>query len=117
MTTKKGDDNRTSITIQSVTSVSHVANEMKLMNTQQYVKMRNDAFINDGLTPTEYDYDVNGTSHEEDGDTTVSVVDTINQELEVEEETLRMLMGYSLSTPKTIRCFDVSERPAIPSVV
>ena len=61
ITTKKGDNNRTSVAIQSVTSVNNVANEMKLMNTQQYVKMRNDAFINDGLTPTAYDYDVNGT--------------------------------------------------------
>lgn len=33
------------------------------------------------------------------------------------EETLRMLMGYSLSIPKTIRCLEVSDRPVIPSVV
>jgi TonB-linked SusC/RagA family outer membrane protein len=61
ITTKKGNSDKTSLAIQSITSVSRVTNKMKLMNTSQYLKMREDAFANDGLTPSEYDYDANGT--------------------------------------------------------
>lgn len=33
------------------------------------------------------------------------------------EETERMIMGYSMSVPKQIRCLDVPDRPPIPSLV
>ena len=61
ITTKRGNSDRTSLAIQSVTSVSSVAHQMKLMNTNQYLKMREAAFFNDGATAGAYDYDVNGT--------------------------------------------------------
>ena len=59
ITTKSGRTDKTSVSVQSVTSVSSIANEMKLMNTSQYLTMRRDAFTNDGLEPTEYDFDLN----------------------------------------------------------
>jgi len=61
ITTKKGAADQTSFSLQSTTSVSSVTGQMDLMDTQQYLKMRRDAFANDGIEPTEYDYDVNGT--------------------------------------------------------
>ncbi len=61
ITTKKGVADKTSFSLQSTTSVSTVTGQMNLMDTQQYLKMRRDAFTNDGIEPTEYDYDVNGT--------------------------------------------------------
>jgi TonB-dependent starch-binding outer membrane protein SusC len=37
-----------------------VARETKVMNTEQYLRMREAAYKNDGTTPAPYDYDVNG---------------------------------------------------------
>jgi len=62
ITTKKGSADKTSFSLQSTTSVSSVSRYMDLMDTQQYLQMRRDAFANDGIT--EYPanaYDVNGT--------------------------------------------------------
>jgi len=62
ITTKKGSSDKISIAVQSTTSVSSVSKYMDLMNTEQYLRMRRDAFANDGVTtyPTNA-YDVNGT--------------------------------------------------------
>ncbi len=62
ITTKKGSSDKTTFSMQSVTSISTVPKFINLMNTQEYLKMRRDAFANDGIT--EYPanaYDVNGT--------------------------------------------------------
>ena len=62
ITTKKGSSDKTTFSLQSTTSVSTVSKFMDLMNTEQYLKMRRDAYANDGIT--EYPanaYDVNGT--------------------------------------------------------
>ncbi|MBA5791560.1 SusC/RagA family TonB-linked outer membrane protein [Flavobacterium sp. xlx-214] len=62
ITTKKGTSDKTTFAVQSTTSVSTVAKFMDLMNTEQYLQVRHDAFKNDGIT--EYPknaYDVNGT--------------------------------------------------------
>ena len=62
ITTKKGSADKTTFSLQSTTSVSMVSKFMDLMNTQQYLQMRRDAFANDGIT--EYPanaYDINGT--------------------------------------------------------
>jgi len=62
ITTKKGSPDKTSFSLQSTTSVSSVSRYMDLMNTQQYLQMRRDAFANDGITEyTANAYDVNGT--------------------------------------------------------
>jgi len=61
ITTKKGSSDKTTFSVQSTTSVSMVSKFMDLMNTQQYLQMRRDAYANDGIT--EYPanaYDVNG---------------------------------------------------------
>ncbi len=62
ITTKKGKADKTSFTVSSSTAFSKVASKMKLMNTEQFNQMRDEAFANDGIT--EYPanaYDMNGT--------------------------------------------------------
>ncbi|MFA4870186.1 MAG: SusC/RagA family TonB-linked outer membrane protein [Pedobacter sp.] len=62
ITTKKGSSDKTTLSVQSTTSVSTVSKFMDLMDTQQYLQMRRDAYANDGVT--EYPanaYDLNGT--------------------------------------------------------
>jgi TonB-linked SusC/RagA family outer membrane protein len=62
ITTKKGKAGKTTFNITASTAVGTVTRFLKLMDTPQYLAMRKQAFINDGLT--EYgplDYDVNGT--------------------------------------------------------
>ena len=62
ITTKKGKVGATSFTINSATSIGSVTRTPKLMNTQQYLAMRREAFANDGITVyPDYAYDVNGT--------------------------------------------------------
>lgn len=62
ITTKKGRNGKTSFTINSQTSMSKVANFAKLMNTEQFNKMREIAIENDKLTPNipKTEYDING---------------------------------------------------------
>ncbi|MCK0115094.1 SusC/RagA family TonB-linked outer membrane protein [Gelidibacter sp. F63206] len=63
VTTKKGHyANKTNISINTNYTMSHAASKIKLMNTQQYLEMRQQAFANDGID--EYPstaYDINGT--------------------------------------------------------
>lgn len=62
ITTKKGKTGKTAITVKATTGVGTVTKFMKLMNTQQYLDMRRQAFANDGITTyPPYAYDVNGT--------------------------------------------------------
>ncbi|RKR05150.1 TonB-linked SusC/RagA family outer membrane protein [Flavobacterium sp. 90] len=62
ITTKKGKGGKTALTVKSTTGVGTVTRLMKLMNTQEYLAMRRQAFKNDGLSlyPS-YAYDINGT--------------------------------------------------------
>lgn len=62
ITTKKGKAGKTTFTVTASTGAGTVTRFLKLMDTQQYLAMRKQAFISDGLT--EYgplDYDINGT--------------------------------------------------------
>ncbi|AWK04816.1 SusC/RagA family TonB-linked outer membrane protein [Flavobacterium crocinum] len=62
ITTKKGKAGRTKFTLSSSTGAGKATKFMKLMDTQQYVAMRKQAFINDGITTYgASDYDINGT--------------------------------------------------------
>lgn len=62
ITTKKGKQGETRFSVQGYTSLGKVTNTMDLMNTQQYLTMRAEAFANDGITQyTESAYDINGT--------------------------------------------------------
>lgn len=62
VTTKKGHyANKTTFSINTNYAMSQAASKMKLMNTQQYLEMRQQAFANDGIA--EYPataYDING---------------------------------------------------------
>jgi TonB-dependent starch-binding outer membrane protein SusC len=49
ITTKKGSAGRTNIDVTAQTGFGHVANKMKMMNTQQYLMMRKEAYTNDGI--------------------------------------------------------------------
>jgi TonB-linked SusC/RagA family outer membrane protein len=62
ITTKKGKAGKTYFTVSSSTAFSKVGSKMKLMNTEQFNQMRDEAFANDGVT--EYPanaYDMNGS--------------------------------------------------------
>jgi TonB-linked SusC/RagA family outer membrane protein len=62
ITTKKGKAGDTRFTINSSSSFGTVTKTPKLMNTQQYLAMREQAFANDGVTSYPANaYDVNGT--------------------------------------------------------
>lgn len=62
ITTKKGKEGKTNFNINTYTGVGSVTRKLKLMNTEQYLTMREQAFINDGITEFPfYAYDVNGT--------------------------------------------------------
>jgi TonB-linked SusC/RagA family outer membrane protein len=61
ITTKRGKAGETKVDLDVSSGVSSVANQLPLLNTQQYLQMRHEAFKNDGAVPQSYDYDVNGT--------------------------------------------------------
>lgn len=62
ITTKKGKKGKTNFSINSYTGVGSITRKLKLMNTEQYLIVREQAFANDGFTEYPfYAYDVNGT--------------------------------------------------------
>jgi len=61
ITTKKGKAGKTTFSATVMNGIGRVTRFANLMNTQQYLAMRNEAFANDGITPGPTDYDVNGT--------------------------------------------------------
>lgn len=62
ITTKKGKAGVTTFTVNSSTGVGTVTQTPELMNTEQYLAMRREAFANDGVTDyPSFAYDVNGT--------------------------------------------------------
>jgi len=50
ITTKRGKSNITSINMSLSTGISKVNNKLDLLNTQQYIALRRQAYANDGLT-------------------------------------------------------------------
>ncbi len=61
ITTKKGKSGKTKFSIQAATTVGNAVSKLKVLNTQQYLAMRQEAFANDGITEYPADaYDVNG---------------------------------------------------------
>jgi len=62
LTIKRGKAGKTKITAGVSAGSGHVTRFMDLMNTQQYLDMRRQAFANDGITTIPaYAYDINGT--------------------------------------------------------
>ncbi|MDN5211969.1 SusC/RagA family TonB-linked outer membrane protein [Fulvivirgaceae bacterium BMA12] len=60
ITTKKGKAGKTKLDIDVSSGIGTVANRFDLLNTQQYLEMRNEAFFNDGIEPGSRDHDLNG---------------------------------------------------------
>lgn len=61
ITTKKGKVGPTKVSFLFQSGWSKVPYKMNLLNTKEYLQMRREALINDGLTPSEFDWDLNGT--------------------------------------------------------
>ncbi|MCE3074162.1 SusC/RagA family TonB-linked outer membrane protein [Chryseobacterium gwangjuense] len=62
ISTKKGKSGKTEVSITSTYGLGDVSRSPKMMNTQQYLQMRKDAFANDGITTYPVNaYDINGT--------------------------------------------------------
>jgi TonB-linked SusC/RagA family outer membrane protein len=62
ITTKKGKEGKTRFSISSSTGIANIARKLDLLNTEQYLAMRREAFANDGISEyPENAYDVNGT--------------------------------------------------------
>src|SRR5690606_2597287 len=62
ITTKKGKQGGTKFSISSSTGVGSITRQRDLMNTEEYLEMRREAFINDGITTYPANaYDINGT--------------------------------------------------------
>lgn len=62
VTTKKGKEGKTTFSFSALTGAGTVTSYMKLMNTEQYLTMRRQAFANDKITAYPANaYDVNGT--------------------------------------------------------
>ena len=61
ITTKRGKAGKTRFDANVYDGEDRITRTVPMMNITQYLKMRNEAFINDGATPQSYDVDVNGT--------------------------------------------------------
>jgi TonB-linked SusC/RagA family outer membrane protein len=59
--TKHGEPGKPRINAGYTQGFSRVAGHIDLLNTRQYLEMRNEALKNDGKTPSSTDYDINGT--------------------------------------------------------
>ena len=60
--TKKGKKGKTQFSFNTYTGAGTLTRRLKLLNTQQYLEMREEAFANDGITSLpSWAYDVNGT--------------------------------------------------------
>lgn len=62
ITTKKGKSGKTVFSVNASIGVASITKKLDLMNTQEYLAMRAQAFVNDGITSyPDYAYDSNGT--------------------------------------------------------
>lgn len=61
ITTKKAQGGeRTSVNMMAYTGIGRIVNRIDLLNTEEYLTMRREAFKNDGIEPADYDFDING---------------------------------------------------------
>jgi TonB-linked SusC/RagA family outer membrane protein len=60
ITTKKGTPGKTNLAIDLYRGWGKVASKMDLLNTDQYMEMRHEAFRNDGVSPGRRAYDLRG---------------------------------------------------------
>ncbi|NQX38441.1 TonB-linked outer membrane protein, SusC/RagA family [Pedobacter steynii] len=57
--TKRPKAGKSRLDLNYNTGISRVSSKLELLNTQQYLLMRNEAFKNDGASPVSTDYDIN----------------------------------------------------------
>lgn len=61
ITTKKGKKGKTQLSVNTSYALSRAASKMKMMNTEEYIRMRKQAYANDGITTFPATaYDING---------------------------------------------------------
>ncbi len=60
ITTKKGQIGKTKVDLNFYSGIGNLTRYMDLLNSEQYLEMRNEAFANAGSTPGNSDYDLNG---------------------------------------------------------
>jgi len=60
ITTKKGKEGKTKVDINFYTGIGKVTRMMKLLNTNEYLVMRHEAFKNDNITMGQGNIDING---------------------------------------------------------
>ena len=60
ITTKKGKIGKTKVDVDLQSGWSRVPREIKLLNTEQYLQLRNEAITNDNGSVSTSDYDING---------------------------------------------------------
>lgn len=60
ITTKKGKAGSTRLSVDFSTGWGKPASKMKLLDSKQYLRMRHEAFANDGIAPGSNDVDLNG---------------------------------------------------------
>jgi TonB-dependent starch-binding outer membrane protein SusC len=60
-TKRGGYANKTGFDINVYTGVGQMSSKIDMLNTEQYLMMRREAFVNDGSIVTSNDFDVNGT--------------------------------------------------------
>jgi TonB-dependent starch-binding outer membrane protein SusC len=60
ITTKKGRAGTTKVNVNVQTGWGKITRKLDLMNTEQFIEMRQEAISNDGLLVSETDYDING---------------------------------------------------------
>jgi len=51
ITTKKGQTGKSRLEVETYTGISKIGRSSKMLNTQQYLQMRHEAFANDGVVP------------------------------------------------------------------
>jgi TonB-linked SusC/RagA family outer membrane protein len=61
ITTKKGKEGKTKFNVNLYSGTGKIATKLNLLNTKQYLEMRNESFRNDNDSPQSYEYDLNGT--------------------------------------------------------
>ncbi len=61
ITTKKGKAGKTKVDFNVFSGAGKIDHTIPLLNTQQYLEMRHEAFANDSKTPGTTDYDINGS--------------------------------------------------------
>lgn len=110
ITTKEGGSGKTKLNIKTQTGMGQVARFQKLLNTKQYLAMREEAFLNDGITEyPDYAYDINGTWDKNRytdwqekliGETAYR--NTINANISGGSEKTRYLLGAELTSETTV---------------